>query len=42
MDEIRGEETLWRLYMNEEEDERFIRVFNRKDAVEGIWMWRVV
>ena len=41
MSKIRGGETLWRLYMDEEEDERFTVVFNRKDAVEGMWMWRV-
>ena len=42
MDLVRGEETLWRLYMEEEEDERFRLVFNRTDNVEGLWMWRVV
>ena len=41
VEEVREGETIWRLFMNEEEDERFTVVFNRKDAVEGMWMWRV-
>ncbi len=41
MDEVRGNETIWRLYMEEIEDERFELVFSGGDASEGLWMWRV-
>ena len=41
MDEVRGNETIWRLYMEEIEDERFELVFSGEDASEGLWMWRV-
>ena len=42
MDEIRARETLWRLYIEEEEADGFELVFNRRDDAEGMWMWRVV
>ena len=41
MDEVRGDSTIWRLYMEEIEDERFELVFNGEDVSEGLWMWRV-
>lgn len=41
MDEIREDETIWRLYMEEIKDERFELVFSGEDASEGLWMWRV-
>ena len=41
MNEIREDETIWRLYMEEIEDERFELVFSGEDASEGLWMWRV-
>ena len=42
MEEVRGPETLWRLYMEEEEDPRFELVFQGDDGTEGLMMWRVV
>ena len=41
MKRIRLGETIWRLYMNEEEDERFTLVYSGDDGVENLWMWRV-